>query len=915
MQSLSYRKPSPAGDMASIAEDSHGHLEVTREQHIRTIRKANRRSSQEGLDFNTDGKQRNSRNIASRIRAHSNDTLPNNLKSRISNLSKLIRVKGNLTPTSKHDQEQQFRLPMEDNESTPPVNRQRSRLTDQPSPNSSQFLGDNGSVNSSVAVESVANLTEASLDTVKVSNISEKTSGSCGSFHSRLKGKSVLKHWNKFKRLVGVKTAPEDANGNCNDPSIYNHKYNVHRDRANTDDTKSSNTQSSSSPWRRARSECSSSAASSYVTGRSNPPIESYNMDSKAKGMMDDKIRGRLDGVEMLSLGTSHLIDNSPLSTKQRGSINDDDILLPTLTYTFSGQSLKSTNSELVNQMLSSSGGSYPPEIILEGICPGPDGRWTVRLEEQYLLKALPDSKISGSEKVRAESTSSSNIAKNRASSEGQSSWQADWSSPFITCPQPDNLDPPGLQQLSSSSEDFDASADSSTVPVHILQKKLWGPDIGPADLKNLDDDEEEAPSKKKRFQFAHQRDDSFSNSSYNAEDPLLSLAAKCSIPIDVDEDMFIISSRDHVNSIHEIASASIAKGRISVALRVFQTLLKGLNALKYSDSSNQTDKEESDLRFAKGATMHNIGILQMWLGQFQGAMKSFENAVTERQRLLPKHHSDICVSMIRQATASFAIGQMEDSKMILEQVLTMLPLGHVARAKILNNLAVVYFRQGNSNEALKEFTKSLEIQRVWLDSPVRRPCTVYDAALTLCNMGELYLDRNDSELAIYLYEEALLFQTSIFPKDHPSVLLTLSSLAIAKVRNGDLDNAIHILQGCLRGQTTKYGKNSSHAVNTIGLLGILYARIHSYEESLQCFVQVRKWQKLNLLVPTPHPALRESKDLIKVVENAVYSRGKNSSRLTGINNNITSSPHASTTPTSISNGGNQTGSTPKVWV
>lgn len=866
----SQRKANHASDIVSIAEDSTGHWEVTREQHIRMLRKTTVNNLDDSVINRT-----SARNPGNRDRTQSSDATQSNIKSRLAKLSKLMRVKGNISgsvPNQSGDKERpHFRLVDDDNaQNKPRDTRQGSRHQDSPSVSSSQMLGDNGSVNSSVAVDSIANFTVASLDTVKVSNKTEITETPPDGKNGNNKKKSVVKQWNKFKRLMGVKTAPEESvlppNSLQSEPfTTHSHIHGRHR--ADTDDTRSSN--SGSKSWKRSRSDGSSSAGSTYLTGRSNPPISHSNLTSKTKHIMDDNIRRRLDGIDMMFLG------GAPLMLATKNLDVDSFMSLPTPLYTFDGNPVIRSNAEIVSDMIISAGGCDPPEIIFDGICPGPDGRWTVRMEQSpiFFTKEKADRKNTASvnSSPRAGYASPTSVSQTRNTS--------------TTSPYSSLNDLPLLQGSFASSDgnENDPSVDDALyVPTHVLQKRLWGPENGPMDLTNLE--EEESDNIKNDLAIGH-----LSNGSLHSatDDPLLSLAAKCSIPIDIDEDTFIISSRDHVHSIQEIASVSLAKGRFQVALRVLQSLLKGLNTMSYTDYSQQTDKEEYDLRFSKGATLHNIGILQLWLGRYAEALISFENAVKERERLLPKNHSDICVTVTRQASAFFALGRMEDAKTAFEKALEMVPSGHIAEAKILNNLGVIYFQQGNFTGSLQQFTKSLDMQRAWLDAPVRRQCTIFDASVTLCNMGKLYLERSDHDLSLYLYEESLLLQTSIFRKDHHIVLATVKSLALTKMRTGDVENGIHILQGCLRSQTAKFGKNSPEAVETVGLCGYLHARLNQYEESLQCFLQVRKWQKGNL--PSGHPALKESKELIKFVEIAACSKE---------NTNKSSS-----------------GSVPKVWV
>ena len=86
---------------------------------------------------------------------------------------------------------------------------------------------------------------------------------------------------------------------------------------------------------------------------------------------------------------------------------------------------------------------------------------------------------------------------------------------------------------------------------------------------------------------------------------------------------------------------------------------------------------------------------------------------------------------------------------------LDIFPNHDTTRAKLLNSIGVVQAFEGKHTEAMKAFTSALEIQRVWLECPVRRDSLVYDASVTLQNMGKLYLRSGDNDLSYFVYDEA----------------------------------------------------------------------------------------------------------------------------------------------------------------
>lgn len=130
---------------------------------------------------------------------------------------------------------------------------------------------------------------------------------------------------------------------------------------------------------------------------------------------------------------------------------------------------------------------------------------------------------------------------------------------------------------------------------------------------------------------------------------------------------------------------------------------------------------------------------------------------------------------MVRQGTAHFALGSFDEAVKSFDTALGMFPAENATRAKILNNLGVAHYQCEHYSEALKALTLALEIQRQWLDGPVVRESIVYDASVTLGNMGNVYLQMGDYDLSYFVFEEACLVRkfccNRVFESTHNSSL------------------------------------------------------------------------------------------------------------------------------------------------
>jgi tetratricopeptide (TPR) repeat protein len=496
---------------------------------------------------------------------------------------------------------------------------------------------------------------------------------------------------------------------------------------------------------------------------------------SEAPQPLDESIRGRLDGVDVLALGSAY-------GCGRKATLDAATKSTPWNAWTESciGNSPKYTPEQMVADMLRTSGGQAP-QVILEGF--DESDRWGLRIEEGF------------------EARDSVAFAAKRNSA----------------------LPPtPPVLTSSSSSEDDGGSPD---MPTHKLWSTLWGQDPMPAStMPTLDE----------------------IGSGDEEGDPLLDLAAESSVPIDVDEDTFIVSTREHLDAIQGIASVPIAGGRFVVAIRILEKLVLGL------DSSVSERIVKDNLR---GVACHNIGLLYMWHKEYQQALESFSKAEEARQQCSFVTPRDVGVTQVRKGQALFALGRCDEALSCFHAALATTEEDQVVRAKILNNIGVAYYHLGDLSTAVKSFTEALTIQRKRLDGPVRREALVYDAAVSLSNMGKIYLETGDNHRASVVYEEALRLQTSVFRKDHEIVLTSLQNYAFSQVRLSHGLKAIKTLERCRRAQVALHGVHSACVIETCGWMAHICARENKVVKAQALYEAVYAWQKAYM--SSRHPAVR----------------------------------------------------------
>lgn len=495
----------------------------------------------------------------------------------------------------------------------------------------------------------------------------------------------------------------------------------------------------------------------------------------------DELKRGRWDGMDVLSLGSAF---DRIWPCEQKPSSSSDEVPWNEWTESCIGAAQTRSPAQAVQDMLHTAAGQSPPDIILEGFCESE--RWSMRIEQ-----------------------------------------------------------PPSHHLPMMQGEHLLNDGGLPDMPSQKLWTTLWGSQPAPA--STLPTLEEVLGSSQDDQDDDYNNDNNYNSrsSSHCDDDPLLDLAAESSVPIDVDEDTFIVSTPDHLDSIHAIASVPIAAGKFAAANRILSKLLLGL------DSAVSETYIKDNLR---GATCHNMGLLYLWQGAFDEAVESFAQAATARRKCPLASSRDVAVTLVRQGQALFGTGKFAEALECFQEALPSTTADQVVRAKILANVGAAQYYLKNLPKALEAFTQALTIQRKWLDEPVRRESLVYDASVTLSNMGKLYLERGDDAMASFVYEEALLLLKTVFRKEHVLIATSLQNLAFSKARQNQGLKAIKLLERCRRIQVSLYGTSSSAAVmETCGWMAHLCAREHKTAQAQTLYQAVYAWQKAFL--PSKHPA------------------------------------------------------------
>jgi hypothetical protein len=307
---------------------------------------------------------------------------------------------------------------------------------------------------------------------------------------------------------------------------------------------------------------------------------------------LDLAIRGRLDGVDVLFLGPARrsafpmpasstialsLSANSeksplhsmleswtwsspPSSEAPQDPVVEEaeikpQIYIDPLKLSFTGIPTTYTAADLVSEMVWTSAGRDKPELIFEGYIPGGGDRWCVKLEETAVTTAKavePKKSAINVEAVVSETTmTTATTDESPDDDEGDQSWKGplrEGSAPSIP-PLQGTFDDESTSHTVGTAEMTDDG--STNLPTQKLWDNMWGND--------------KAPPIPSHMQIGYGSFDVGDGD--DSKDEILQLASACSVPIDLDEDSFMIDGPEHLRSVHELVMIPI---QVSMLLYTF---------------------------------------------------------------------------------------------------------------------------------------------------------------------------------------------------------------------------------------------------------------------------------------------------------------------------------------------------------
>lgn len=150
----------------------------------------------------------------------------------------------------------------------------------------------------------------------------------------------------------------------------------------------------------------------------------------------------------------------------------------------------------------------------------------------------------------------------------------------------------------------------------------------------------------------------------------------------------------------------------------------------------------------------------------------------------------------------------------------------------VYNSIASVYHEMGNDDKATEIYIKVLNIITRGLDD-YSDDINSFDIGTTYNNLATILREQHKYDEAIQLYNKALVIFKETFNNEHPSVATTLNNLAAVYFDFGKYEQALHYYYQALSIREKILGLNHPDTAKTYTNIAEIYCIQNNYEKSI----------------------------------------------------------------------------------
>jgi tetratricopeptide (TPR) repeat protein len=206
-------------------------------------------------------------------------------------------------------------------------------------------------------------------------------------------------------------------------------------------------------------------------------------------------------------------------------------------------------------------------------------------------------------------------------------------------------------------------------------------------------------------------------------------------------------------------------------------------------------------------------------------------------------------------ASAKYQQGEYEEAITFYEKSLEIkqktLPPNHLSFASTYNNIGAVYQNMGDYSKALSSYEKALEIDQQSL--PPNHP----DLAHSYNNIGAVCQNMGDYPKALSYYEKDLEISQKSLPPNHPDLASSYNNIGNVYFHLEEYSKALSYYEKALEIRKQSLPPNHPGLAHSYGNIGNVYQNMGDYPKTLSSYEKALEIQKQSL--PPNHPDLASS--------------------------------------------------------
>ena len=223
------------------------------------------------------------------------------------------------------------------------------------------------------------------------------------------------------------------------------------------------------------------------------------------------------------------------------------------------------------------------------------------------------------------------------------------------------------------------------------------------------------------------------------------------------------------------------------------------------------------------------IILLQYMQGKYENALTTAQEVIPRRIKLVGFRHSDVVIDYNDIGVISYRLGKYSEAVEAYSQASRIIENDDQnieLRAKLLNNIGVIYAKQGNYLNALDHYKRSLEIKKHYYGDQHRSVGT------NLRNIGIVYSRIGEYNRGMEYYHLALKNWINYYGDSHPKVGELYQDISVAQMYLGNYQSALDYQKEAMIILSAKL--DEAHPLIALGNsnLSMLYMSMEMYDEA-----------------------------------------------------------------------------------